>query len=340
MTRLIVLLLLMSFVLSGCGHTLQGLMQSLGGDFATYKQARTLPEPEVRQEVADIDGDGVPDLLDDCAQTPAGVLVDAMGCPVSLYIAVNLPYEGRSAVIAPSKSMDIARIGTLLRDNPSVIAFVEGHTDNQGDQGVNQMLSERRAEKIKEMLVMAFNIEPERIQTTGYADLRPLVSNASPQGRARNQRVEVTVRGYYASRVTYVALAEPKNLHFALGEVNLDKAAHDDITDLAGKLQSNPDAVAVIEGHTDNIGSKSANVELAKQRAQSVQEILVKKYRIQPERLKVVGYGDEKPIASNDTEEGRHKNRRVTIKLQKAEPVHSRAMPQGPRQVFSVGSDA
>ncbi len=338
MTRLIVLLLFLSFALSGCGHMMQGLTQALGGGFATYKQAPMVPEPENRREVADSDGDGVPDFRDECSLTPGGVLVDAMGCPISLYVAVNLPYEGQNAVVSPSQSADIARIGNLLRENSTAVAFIHGHTDNQGDHGSNQLLSERRAEKIKEMIVTAFNVEPERIQTIGFADSKPLVSNASPQGRARNQRVEVTVRGYYASRVTYVALADPTTLHFALGEANLDSAAHDNIAELAGMLQNTPDAVAIIEGHTDSIGSKQSNVTLSQQRAQSVQEILVTKYRIQPERLKVVGYGDEKPIASNDTVEGRHQNRRVTIKLQKAEHVQHRAQPQFPRQVFSIGS--
>ncbi len=339
MKRLILLMLLMSFGLTGCGHVMQGLAQALGGDFARYQQPPMTAEVSGSQVVADNDSDGIPDVQDECNQTPAGVLVDAMGCPISLYVAVNLHYEGKSAVISPGNSGDIARIGTLLKENPDAVAVVEGHTDNEGEYKTNLMLSQRRAEKIKELIVTAYDVDPARIQTNGFADAKPLVSNSSLQGRMRNRRVEITVRGYYASRVTYVALAEPKSLHFALGQSSLDKSAQQEVAELAQRLAENPDAVAVIEGHTDNIGAKQSNLQLSEERAQGVKDILVKTFRIKPERLKVVGYGDAKPVASNSTEEGRFQNRRVTIKVQKPERMPRRAYaPNGTNPSYSLDS--
>ena len=65
-----------------------------------------------------------------------------------------------------------------------------------------------------------------------------------------------------------------------------------------------------ISGHTDNAGKKAANKKLSQQRADAIRDYLVSK-GIEAGRIKAVGYGDEKPIAPNDTSEGRQKNRRI-----------------------------
>jgi outer membrane protein OmpA-like peptidoglycan-associated protein len=65
-----------------------------------------------------------------------------------------------------------------------------------------------------------------------------------------------------------------------------------------------------ISGHTDDAGKKAANKKLSQERADAVRDYLVSK-GIEADRIKAVGYGDEKPIAPNDTSEGRQKNRRI-----------------------------
>ena len=77
-------------------------------------------------------------------------------------------------------------------------------------------------------------------------------------------------------------------------------------------LQDNPDLKVRIEGHTDNTGTPAKNKTLSTQRAQSVVDILVKE-GIAPPRLSARGWGQEKPLADNGSEEGRAKNRRVEI---------------------------
>jgi OmpA-OmpF porin, OOP family len=69
-----------------------------------------------------------------------------------------------------------------------------------------------------------------------------------------------------------------------------------------------------IAGHTDSTGDKEHNLKLSQDRAAAVVDALVKKYSIDPARLQAQGYGDSKPVAGNDTEEGRAKNRRVELK--------------------------
>jgi OmpA-OmpF porin, OOP family len=68
-----------------------------------------------------------------------------------------------------------------------------------------------------------------------------------------------------------------------------------------------------IEGHTDSLGSDSYNQRLSERRAQSVKRYLVQHFPLPSDRLVVRGFGKNKPIASNDTPEGRDKNRRVEV---------------------------
>lgn len=76
-------------------------------------------------------------------------------------------------------------------------------------------------------------------------------------------------------------------------------------------LNKYPDATAVIEGHTDNVGTPEHNMDLSKSRAQSVVSYLVENQHISASRLTAIGYGDSRPIADNGTDEGKRKNRRI-----------------------------
>lgn len=71
------------------------------------------------------------------------------------------------------------------------------------------------------------------------------------------------------------------------------------------------DAVFVIAGHTDSKGTDAYNLKLSRRRAEAVKEFLVSHYQIEENRLFIKAYGEEKPFASNDTNEGRAQNRRV-----------------------------
>lgn len=84
------------------------------------------------------------------------------------------------------------------------------------------------------------------------------------------------------------------------------------VLDEAGKIaKDNPDLTVTVEGHTCSMGPEAYNQNLSERRAQAVADYLVKKSGVNVGNLKVVGYGELKPAYSNDTEEGRAKNRRV-----------------------------
>jgi len=68
-----------------------------------------------------------------------------------------------------------------------------------------------------------------------------------------------------------------------------------------------------LEGHTDSQGLERKNQALSEKRVQSIKDYLVQRFHIAPERMRAVGYGASRPLASNDTPEGRSQNRRVAV---------------------------
>ena len=78
-------------------------------------------------------------------------------------------------------------------------------------------------------------------------------------------------------------------------------------------MQTYPDISVEIAGYTDNVGSASSNQRLSERRANAVRDWLVRQ-GIDPERIKAVGYGETNFVATNDTPEGRQKNRRIEFK--------------------------
>jgi outer membrane protein OmpA-like peptidoglycan-associated protein len=86
------------------------------------------------------------------------------------------------------------------------------------------------------------------------------------------------------------------------------------LDDVASQIKSHPELIKIrVEGHTDNVGKRDDNISLSRRRAIAVREYLVSKAGIDAERLLAEGYGPDNPIANNETEVGRAKNRRVAF---------------------------
>jgi len=101
------------------------------------------------------------------------------------------------------------------------------------------------------------------------------------------------------------------DIHFDTNKSGIKPQYHDELKKMAYFLTEFPKATGVVEGHTDNVGSKAANMKLSQRRADNIRDYLVNKFGIAPERITAVGYGPTKPIASNRTKAGREQNRRI-----------------------------
>jgi len=141
----------------------------------------------------DSDGDGVADYLDKCGNTPAGSTVDAQGCPERIVVR-DLNFASNSTVLNAESRASLDRVLLGIRDNPAISQVtVTGHTDSQGSADYNRSLSERRAKAVADYL-REQGLDGVTIHSVGMGEERPIATNATPEGRAENRRVEIDLK--------------------------------------------------------------------------------------------------------------------------------------------------
>jgi outer membrane protein OmpA-like peptidoglycan-associated protein len=133
----------------------------------------------------DLDGDGVPNDLDQCDGTPKNTEVTANGC----WALVGLFATGKTD-IEPEAHAQLDRVVMVLQDNPSLRIEIQGHTDNRGSTSVNQFLSEERAKSVM-LYLLQKGIESDRLEWVGYGSTWPVASNDTADGQEQNRRVEL-----------------------------------------------------------------------------------------------------------------------------------------------------
>jgi OmpA-OmpF porin, OOP family len=102
---------------------------------------------------------------------------------------------------------------------------------------------------------------------------------------------------------------------FDFDKAVVKKQFYPNIEAAANVLKSNPDLYVTLEGNTDSVGSEQYNYGLGLRRAKAVESVLVKHFGVQASRIRVKSWGETKPIATNDTAEGRSRNRRVDLNI-------------------------
>lgn len=106
------------------------------------------------------------------------------------FITNDINFDVNKAIIKPNSYKTLNKIGELLSENPDLAIKIIGHTDSDGSTQANQKLSEKRAEAIKDYLIKNFSIDASRLETIGKGESEPIESNATPEGKAKNRRVE------------------------------------------------------------------------------------------------------------------------------------------------------
>ncbi|MGV3531992.1 MAG: OmpA family protein [Chthoniobacteraceae bacterium] len=104
-------------------------------------------------------------------------------------------FEYDSYDLRPESLTELRKLGDLIQRNPNATFSIEGHTDSFGSPEYNIALSEKRAESVKIWLVEMMQIAPDRIQTKGFGNTKPIVSSdKSKEDQAPNRRVEIVVK--------------------------------------------------------------------------------------------------------------------------------------------------
>lgn len=150
---------------------------------------------DIPQPPGDSDGDGVPDSLDHCPNTPHGLSVDKTGCLVMTqldrYLVLHVTYFPGTTKPDPYTLTILDDLVSRLMDSPQTRVTVEGFTDNIGEDEPNRIVSQKRADKIKAYLVTK-GISASRIETTGRGETKPVADNKTAAGRRKNRRIEIS----------------------------------------------------------------------------------------------------------------------------------------------------
>lgn len=142
----------------------------------------------------DSDGDGVPDYLDKCPDTPKGKMVDKDGCVTGkVSISLEVAFDSGKTTIKQQYHEPIKKVADFMKTYPETTAVIGGYTDNVGSKESNERLSARRAESVRKYLIEKFGIASDRVTAKGYGPANPIADNATPEGRAKNRRIEAVI---------------------------------------------------------------------------------------------------------------------------------------------------
>jgi outer membrane protein OmpA-like peptidoglycan-associated protein len=144
----------------------------------------------------DNDLDGIPDEVDNCPSSPETFngFQDEDGCPdekplEEKFVLRGVNFESGSAALTPDSYGILDEVVRSLQAYPEVRVEIRGHTDSQGPASFNLELSQRRADSVRQYLINA-GTDPSRMVSIGVGEEEPIASNANPEGRLQNRRIE------------------------------------------------------------------------------------------------------------------------------------------------------
>ncbi len=176
--------------LDSCPHTPVGTPVDINGcPIAPQHTAHN--EAKIKKTVVkDSDGDGIEDRLDKCPNTPKGFSVTSSGCPVKKRLEVH--FDADSAVVTFASRPKIRAFADYIKHYPNAYITVVGYTDTSGSREKNRILSQKRAQNVRRLLI-EFGLKPSHIDAIGKGELNPIAPNDTPEGREKNRRIEVII---------------------------------------------------------------------------------------------------------------------------------------------------
>jgi outer membrane protein OmpA-like peptidoglycan-associated protein len=144
----------------------------------------------------DADGDKVADVADRCPDTPNGQAVDENGCPVLFQGAARtvtltgVTFASGKATLTPESEAVLQDVAKQLQASPEVRVQIAGFTDNTGSRSGNIKISQKRAVAVEKFLEQN-GVSPAQLSAKGFGPDKPVASNKTAEGRAKNRRVEL-----------------------------------------------------------------------------------------------------------------------------------------------------
>jgi outer membrane protein OmpA-like peptidoglycan-associated protein len=156
----------------------------------------------------------------------------------------------------------------------------------------------------------------QKADAAGAAAKTAQSAAVNAQGAADAANAKANAIDVASKRLLFQVVISDNQGNFKLGKADIPDEVRVKLDDLANKLKAAPAGNFIeIEGHTDATGTPEANEKLGLARAESVKRYLYETYQIPLHKINIISYGETKPVAPNNTREGRAQNRRVVIKV-------------------------
>ena len=174
-----------SFMLTSC--------QSVPTKGLIHKESYNIPKVMIEPH-ADTNNDGVPDIIDNCPNTPEGVKVDPYGCPLTT-IGTGLQMEYRaffakgSSELTSKYQAELDKVAARMKEYDTAIFKIEAHISEDEINKELSSLPKKRALIIKNYLLLKHSIESSRLMTLNCDARAPIAPNETEEGRAFNRRV-------------------------------------------------------------------------------------------------------------------------------------------------------
>ena len=269
----------------------------------------------------DTDMDGVSDKKDKCTNTPAGVAVDATGCPVDTDGDGVADYLDGCPTVAGLTSLkgcpDKDKDGTADKDDtcPDVagLASLKGCPDTDGDGIADNDDKCNGTPKGYKVDASGCPLDQDKDGIVDAEDDCPTVAgvkeNKGCPAKVADVKKEIT-----ADQITMQNI-EVTPVHFVSGKSYLTDYSKGILNKLVVTLKADPAYKVNTFGYADSQGSDESNIKLSQERTESVVEYLTSKGISADRIIHQKAFGEAKPIASNNTEEGRLQNRRVEFEI-------------------------
>jgi len=141
--------------------------------------------------------------------------------------------------------------------------------------------------------------------------MRQAIANSEAATMRREKEI---AQGAHKENVQVLTVSFKSDYLFATNSATILPGAQPELQRVSDVLRQYPETTIQVSGHTDNQGSEVYNQQLSERRAQAVRDAIVG-MGVDPARITVIGYGESRPIASNDTAAGRTQNRRVEVRI-------------------------
>jgi outer membrane protein OmpA-like peptidoglycan-associated protein len=284
----------------------------------------------------DSDKDGIPDKLDKCPETPAGVMVTPNGCPVDGDNDGIADYLDKCPTVAGIAAFDGCpdSDGDGVQDSqdkcPNVkgLASLNGCPDSDGD-GITDL--DDKCPNVKGIAALNGCPDTDGDGITDSEDRCPFAKgtkelNGCPD--TDNDGIPdiddkcPSVFGIVANKGCPEVKAETikvftramTDVLFETGKDIIRRSSYSILENIVNIMKENPAYNLSIDGHCDAVGSDAMNLDLSQRRAASTKKYLIDK-GVDANRLSTNGYGESMPVATNNTSAGRTKNRRVEFKV-------------------------